>query len=134
VIYLLGLILLGVAGALIVAARRTRNRREHLRLRIPLNMPLHCIPDNAFSFEAQVVDISLGGLGAMVREESINLQPGTILKGCKLVIPNRETVRIDIEVRNNRWIVQPGTGPIVLMGVRFLGKPDGIDSLVGSTG
>jgi len=128
----LGWTVLGWIVALVWAARIPSNRREHPRFKIPPNVPLRCIADctGVASFEAQIVDISRGGIGGMIYDRGVRLSPGTVLKGCRLVIPGGETILVDLEVRNTRSIVQSDGGLALCSGVRFLDEPKGIDALL----
>lgn len=128
----LGWTVLGWIVALVWSARIPSNRREHPRFRVPSDVPLRCIADCAgvASFEAQIVDISRGGIGGMIYDPGVRLSPGTVLKRCRLVIPGGETIFADLEVRNTRSIVQPGGGLALCSGVRFLDQPKGIDALL----
>jgi hypothetical protein len=66
----------------------------------------------------------------MIYEAGVKLPPGTLLKGCKLVVRGREAIVVDLEVRNTRSIVQPDGRPAQLSGVKFLYQPKNIDSLL----
>jgi hypothetical protein len=126
----LGWTVLGWIGAVVWAVRSPSNRREHPRFRVPSDVPLRCIPVGVASFEAQIVDISRGGIGGMIYPASVKLPPNTVLKGCRLVIPGGEAIVVDLEVRNTRSIVQPDGSLAQLSGVRFLDEPKGIDALL----
>jgi len=85
----------------------------------------------AISFEARITDISLGGMGGLLYSGDIVLEAGTILKGCRIIIPGGKAVIADLEVRYTKAITSPeGTPPINRAGVRFVQKPDGIETLI----
>ena len=127
---LLGWTVLGWVVALAWAGRSPPNRREHPRFKVPLDVPLRCIPVGVSSFEVQIVDVSRNGMGGMIYDPSVLLMPGTLLKGCRLVVPGGEAIVVDLEVRNTRSIVQPGGRLARRSGVKFLDEPIGIDALL----
>lgn len=107
-------------------------RREHPRLKVPEDASLRCIADCAgvASFEARIVDISRGGLGGMIHDPGVKLTPGTVLKGCRIVIPGAEAVVADLEVRYSLPVFQSDGSLAQRTGVRFLGDPGGLDALL----
>jgi hypothetical protein len=72
------------------------------------------------AFEAEIADMSRSGMAVMIYESSIDLPPGTLLKGCRFVVPGAEEIAADVEVCNTQFIVQPGVGPAQRAGLRFL--------------
>jgi len=108
------------------------HRREHPRFRVPSDVSLRCIADAAgvASFEARIVDISRSGIGGMIYDPGFQLSPGTVLKGCRIVIPTGEAIVVDLEVRYTVSLVQPDGGLAQRSGVRFIGEPEGIDKLL----
>jgi c-di-GMP-binding flagellar brake protein YcgR len=107
-------------------------RREHPRLRVPEDASLRCIADCAgvASFEARIVDISRGGLGGMIHDPGVRLSPGTVLRGCRIVLPGTESVVADLEVRYSIPFAQPDGSLAQRTGVKFLGEPRGLDALL----
>ena len=77
-------------------------RREYYRLVAPIRAPLHCvIPDlHGQSFEATVVDISVGGLGLGGFSPEAGIEIGQSLIACKVALPEQGTVIANLEVRN----------------------------------
>lgn len=106
--------------------------REHPRFKVPSDSSLRCIADSAgfAPFEARIVDISRGGLGGMIYDPHVTLAPGTVLRGCRIMIAGRKPVVADLEVRYSDSIVQPDGNFARRSGVRFLGEPKGIDALL----
>jgi c-di-GMP-binding flagellar brake protein YcgR len=104
------------------AALARTQRREHPRIPVPHDLPLRCIADNAgiTPFEAEVTDISLAGFGAIVFNADIRLQPGTILRGCRIVLPGHNPVIVDAEVRYTVPVVRADGSLAHRSGVRFL--------------
>ena len=61
---------------------------------------LRCLADTRglLSFECTVTDISRGGIGTIIYDDSIWLEPGTILAGCEIDVDG-EVIECDLEVR-----------------------------------
>lgn len=109
-----------------------RQRRAHRRIGTLPGVPLRCIADagGAISFEAEIVDISLGGIGAMIYDAGITLAPGTVLKGCKIVHPRGAVVEVDIEIRHTGIGALADGTPACRSGCRFLGPAGRIEELM----
>ena len=107
-------------------------RREHPRFNVPSDASLRCVADSAgvAPFEARIVDVSQGGMGDMIYDPSIVLEPGTVLRGCKIMISGSEPIVADLEVRYTVSIVQPDGSLARRSGVKFLGEPKGRDALL----
>ncbi|HZR01852.1 MAG TPA: flagellar brake protein [Burkholderiales bacterium] len=81
-------------------------RREYYRLPTPVVNPIRCeIPLNdSEPLRLVVSDISLGGL-CLVGELAHTPPPiGTMLKGCRVPLPDIGTLRVDLTVRNTYLI------------------------------
>ncbi len=107
-------------------------RREHPRFRVPSDASLRCIADSAgvAPFEARIVDVSRGGMGDMIYDPDVRLAPGTVLRGCKIMISGDKPIVADLEVRYTVSIVQADGRLAQRSGVKFLGEPKGIDALL----
>ena len=108
------------------------HRRLHPRIGILPEVPLRCIADSGgiTPFEAQITDISQGGFGALVYDNQINLEPGTVLKGCKIVHPRGTVANLDIEVRHSVDITLPDGTTTRRSGFKFIGAPSEIEDLI----
>jgi c-di-GMP-binding flagellar brake protein YcgR len=83
-------------GALIAQQRRTQTR-----IRVPPHLPVRCeIPLGVLSFDAAVTDISLEGMGILVYDPEIRLEPGTRIQGVSIVHPRRKPINAELVVRN----------------------------------
>jgi hypothetical protein len=91
-------------------------------------LPVRCFPVGVASFDAEIVDISRGGMGVMICGASIHLMPGTVLKGCVFAAPGSEVLVVDLEVCNTSSIMQ-SEGPAQRAGVKFRGESKSIDAL-----
>lgn len=78
------------------------NRREHPRLPAPAELSLRCVADEngVIPFESHVTDLSHDGLGCLVYDPDIRLEPGTVLRDCRIVIPGGDAVVVDMELRH----------------------------------
>src|SRR4051812_46456580 len=74
-----------------------RWQRAHERSAVEPGMPLHVTADSEgmMPFEGLVVDISPEGLGFLLHEESITLEPGTLLKSCVVDMPGAAPCKVD---------------------------------------
>lgn len=77
-----------------------RQRREHERSGVAPQVALECLADagGVLSFKGSLVDISAAGLGFLVYDPSITLEPGTVLKGCRIG-SDASPLILDLEVR-----------------------------------
>jgi c-di-GMP-binding flagellar brake protein YcgR len=82
----------------------SRQQRAHPRAQVPPDFPLHCaIPAGAgVALEGQIMDISEGGLGLLVRGAYLVPAPGTLIRGWQIERPGKATVSADLEVRHCR--------------------------------
>ncbi|MGH8675789.1 MAG: flagellar brake protein, partial [Burkholderiales bacterium] len=83
-----------------------RQRRGDERATISPQVPLVCLADagGVLSFEGGLVDISVGGLGFLVYDPSITLEPGTVLKGCRIDPGAESPLILDLEVRYSELV------------------------------
>lgn len=109
------------------------NRREHPRIPVPADLSLRCIADEGgfIPFESHVADVSHDGLGCLVYDPDINLEDGTILHGCRIVIPGGDAIVVDIELRHITSSRQPDGTLVHRAGFRFVQKPGEIAKLTG---
>jgi len=65
--------------------------------------PLRCLADTeGFApFDAQIVDISRAGIGFLLYASEITLEPGTVLKGCRIQRHDTTPIVVDLEVRHS---------------------------------
>ncbi|MBI1423123.1 MAG: hypothetical protein GC149_06630 [Gammaproteobacteria bacterium] len=83
-------------------------RRQAYRVRVPLGVPAHVelVNESGGTDRYTVLDISAGGLAILDEKYRLNLEPGTLLDRCRLLLPEHEAAEIVLEVRsrfpNNR--------------------------------
>lgn len=109
-----------------------QQRRTHRRIRTLPDVPLRCIADTqgAISFEAEIIDISVGGFGAMIYGNDIHLNAGTVLHGCKVIHPSGAVVDLDIEIRYSVATTLEDGSPARRAGCRFIGVPAQLEALM----
>jgi c-di-GMP-binding flagellar brake protein YcgR len=85
----------------------TQQRRREPRGAVPPVPPLRCVADTqgVAPFEAQIVDISRAGIGYLIYTSDITLEPGTVLKGCRIQHRGTTPVVVDLEVRYSSPVV-----------------------------
>ena len=83
-----------------------RQRREYDRASVAEQIPLQCLADagGVLSFKGGLVDISVGGLGFLIYHPSITLEPGTVLKGCRIGSDDESPLVLDLEVRYSEMV------------------------------
>lgn len=81
-------------------------RREFYRLPTPVATPVMCeIPiQDAEPKHLMVSDISLGGLCLVGELATISPPLGTVLRGCRVPLPDIGTLRVDLAIRNTYLI------------------------------
>jgi len=108
------------------------HRREHPRIPVPSDASLRCIADEGgvMPFEARIIDISLDGMGGMIYEGDISLAEGSVLKGCRIIIPSGEAVIADLRIRYTTTVTLPDGTLAHRAGVRFMQRPEKIEALI----
>lgn len=100
----------------------SQQRRAHERVSVQPQAPLHFVADagGVISFEGAMVDISAGGIGFLQYAPDITLEPGTILRGCRIEPPGREALEVDLEVRYSVPVTLPDGRQVHHSGCRFV--------------
>lgn len=109
-----------------------RQRRTHRRIRVLPIIPLDCVVDGAgpFPFAAKIVDISPGGVGALISSNRTDLVRGKIFHGCRILAPNQTITGLDMEICHARKITLPSGKQATRAGFTFHGSQRDIESLV----
>jgi c-di-GMP-binding flagellar brake protein YcgR len=110
----------------------SRQRRVYPRAPVPKDLPLHCaIPAGAgVALEGQILDISKGGMGLLVRGSYLVPAPGTLIKGWKIERPGKGTVSIDLEVRHCRPMALADGANAQRWGCQFIDPSDEVKELI----
>lgn len=111
-------------------------RRAQPRIDLSGRAPLLCVADAAgiMPFDAQLVDISLGGIGVLQHASDITLEPGTVLLGCRIEVPGSEPVIVDLEARYSEVVILPGGTRARRSGFRFIDAPPKLKKLIEKLG
>ena len=97
-------------------------RRSHDRVHLKAPLPLRVYADTRgiMPFDALILDLGAGGIAFLCYACSITLEPGTVLRGCRIVLPNRSECVVDLEVRYTQAITLPNGHRAMRSGCRFL--------------
>lgn len=105
-------------------------RRKHARFEVPSALPLRCeITLGPLSFDVDVVDVGLGGIGALLYDPDIRLEPGTRIERARILHPQRVVV-VALEVRHVYRVVLPDGRPANRAGCRVIGGTKDLEELL----
>ena len=107
-------------------------RRNNARHEVPPTVPLRCVADagGITPFEAQITDISLGGIAVLLYSSDITLEPGTLLVGSRIEGPDADCVTVDLEVCYSEVVTLPDGSARRCSGFRFVNAADNLKKLV----
>jgi c-di-GMP-binding flagellar brake protein YcgR len=103
----------------IVAGHR---RRAEERVPPPPRQALRCVVDEAgvMSFDGTMANVSKGGIGFLQYDPAISLEPGTVLKGCRIDSAGGDSVVVDLEVRYSQLVDLADGTQVQSSGCRFV--------------
>ena len=103
----------------IVAGHR---RRESERTEAPAQQELRCVVDEAgvMPFDGNMANVSKGGIGFLQYDPAISLEPGTVLRGCRIESPTGESIVVDMEVRYSQLETLADGRQVQSSGCRFM--------------
>ena len=103
----------------------THQRRAQPRLDVRPRLVIRCLADagGITPFEAAIVDISEGGIGFLAYPQDIVLEPGTMLRGCRVELPEGGGFTVDLEVRHSQPVTI-GKRRVMRSGCRFVNPPE----------
>lgn len=106
--------------------------REHSRASGSPTVRIHCIADEGgfMSFEGWIVDVSVAGIGFLSYDPTITLEPGTILKACRMEAERMAPVVVDLEVRYSEFVSLPDGSQAKRSGCRFVEPPPTIKEMI----
>ena len=109
-----------------------RQRREYDRTAVWPQIPLVCVADDGgiLSFKGGLVDISIGGLGFLMYDPNITLEPGTVLKGCRIDPYNQSPLVVDLEVRYSEMVDLADGTHAERSGCRVVEHPESLKEFV----
>jgi c-di-GMP-binding flagellar brake protein YcgR len=99
----------------------SRWQRAHARANVQ-GVALQCVADSEgiMPFEGLIVDIGPEGLGFLVHEANITLEPGTLLKSCLIEVPGKPACKVDLEVCYSQPVMLGDGTRSLRSGCRFL--------------
>jgi len=103
----------------IVAGHR---RRENERAEPSPQQELRCVVDEAgvMPFDGTMANVSQGGIGFLQYDPSISLEPGTVLRGCRIESAGGDGIVVDMEVRYSQLVTLADGRQVQSSGCRFL--------------
>jgi flagellar brake protein len=109
-----------------------RQRRAEARSAPKRGLPLRCLADagGVMSFNAHVIDLSATGVGILLYNPNITLEPGTVLKGCIIEHPVAGPVCVDMEIRYSEPVQFKDGRRARRSGCRFVNPPEQMRALV----
>src|SRR6185503_19329880 len=76
-------------------------KRAHPRRVVPSSVALRCeMRIGSLSLEAAVVDISLGGMGTLVYDSPVRLEPGMRVERARILHSDNLPVTVELEITN----------------------------------
>lgn len=110
----------------------THPRRAAPRAAVAPPLPMRVLADAGgfAAFDARLVDVGEGGIGFLDYSSTITLEPGTVLRGCRVSLPEGGVVVADLEVRYSRPVTLPDGSAAVRSGCRFVTRTPQTDALV----
>jgi c-di-GMP-binding flagellar brake protein YcgR len=102
-----------------------QQRREFFRVALPIVNAVKCYvpqPDGS-EMVLHVADISCGGAGLVDPQRRFNPEVGTLLAGCRVVLPETGTLVLDLVVRNSFLQAQNDGNQVRRIGCAFAGLP-----------
>ncbi|MBK5103874.1 MAG: flagellar brake protein [Burkholderiales bacterium] len=105
-----------------------QQRRKHERRGASPALVLHCVADagGIAPFDAQIKDISLGGISVLIYPPDVMIEPGTVLVGSRIEIPGAGPVTVDLEVRYSEIVTLADGSRARCSGFRFLNAREDI--------
>jgi hypothetical protein len=99
-------------------------RRSHDRVHLRPPLPLRVFADTRgiMPFDAMILDLGDGGVAFLAYASTITLEPGTVLRGCRIALPGGGECVTDLEVRYTQAITLPNGNRAMRSGCLFL-KP-----------
>ena len=104
-------------------------QQERIPARPPLPLRVEADAAGIMPFEGLISDIAVGGIGFLIYASNITLEPGTLLRGCRIRLAGGDCVT-DLEVRYSQAVTLPNGRRAMRSGCRFVNPPREIMELV----
>ena len=107
-------------------------RRAHDRAAVSQQIPLRCMADagGVLSFKGGLVDICVSGIGFLIYDPGITLEPGTLLKGCQIEPDDMLPMILDLEVRYSELVTLADGTRANRSGCRIIDPPEALKHFV----
>ena len=108
-------------------------RRRDMHYKIPAAPALKITLNLGFmEAEAEVVDLSMSGVGAVGCGSEVKLDQGEVLCGCSIALPGVGKIAVDLLVQYQTAVSAPDGREVTRVGCQFIGLSDEARDLVGS--
>jgi hypothetical protein len=98
---------------------------------VPATVALRCeMRVGALSLEASVVDVSLGGIGTLVYDQRVRLEPGMRVGRARILHGGNDPVMVDLEITNVTPVVDREGRPANRAGCIIHGTRQTLEELV----
>ena len=101
-------------------ASNPRRQHDRVHIRPPLPLRVQADSDGIMPFDGMILDLNLEGIGFLAYASSITLEPGTVLRGCRIELPGGRECVTDLEVRYTQAITMPNGRRAMRSGCRFV--------------
>ena len=103
-----------------------QQRRQNERFDAAPAIMLRCVADaGGFApFDAQIRDVSMGGISVLLYPPDVMIEPGTVLVGSRIEIPGADPITVDLEVRYSELVTLEDGSRARCSGFRFLNASD----------
>lgn len=97
-------------------------RREQERTKAAPQQGLRCVIDEegVTPFDGIMTDVSKSGIGFLQYDPTISLEPGTVLKGCRIDSRSGDSIVLDMEVRYSTLLTLADGTQVRSSGCRFV--------------
>ena len=105
-------------------------RRNTYRVKLPSGLPMHCfVPGAAGETKLRLLDLSVGGVALVGAEGQVTEAEGTILRQCRVELPDHAPFIVDLEVRS-ALPLRDGRTLRQRIGCRFVDLPGATTALI----
>ena len=101
-------------------ASNPRRQHDRVHIRPPLPLRVQADRDGIMPFDGMILDLGVEGIGFLAYASSITLEPGTVLRGCRIELPGGKVCITDLEVRYSQAITMPNGKRAMRSGCRFV--------------
>jgi hypothetical protein len=107
------------------------DKRAYPRRAVPATVALICeMRIGSLSLEAAVVDISLGGMGTLVYDSRIRLEPGMRVERARILHGGNDPITVELEITNVTEVTDRDGRPANRAGCLIRGSRPTLEGLV----